>query len=221
MTEIQLPPDVLARVESVELQNLVTKVKNGGVLSAQERQALAKLTEKYGPKKPGQPENGDDPVAVSQDEGSVGQRVNRKQKLARVQVVGEWLVSGIANRQMYRFAAKRWACSPRSVDSLIADAKRTMSDPRNTARSYFRAVHYRRLTEHYHRRSSGADPRDPMEPLRELAKFLGLNEPDRSHVEQVVAPPEDRPLVQFVIPDNGRSVVVSELAGLSMGRSSQ
>ncbi len=213
MTEIQLPPDVLARVESVELQNLITKVKNGGVLSPQERQALAKLTEKYGPKQPDQPETSHDPVAVSQDEGTIGHRVNRQQKLARVQVVTEWLVSGHGNRRMYHFAAKRWGVSPRSVDSLIADAKRTMADPRNTARSYFRAVHFRRLTEHYHRRSSGADPRDPMEPLRELAKFLGLNEPDRAHVEQVISAPEDAPQVQIFIPDNGRSVVASKLAG--------
>jgi hypothetical protein len=211
MTEIQLPPDVLARVEGAELQNLITKVKNGGVLSPQERQALAKLTEKYGPK---QPETSNDPVAVSQDEGSVSQRVNRQQKLARVQVVGEWLVSGHSNQRMYHFAAKRWGVSPRSVDSLIADAKRMMADPRNTARSYFRAVHFRRLTEHYHRRSSGADPRDPMEPLRELAKFLGLNEPDRAHVEQVIAAPEDAPRVQVFIPDNGRSVVPRDAAEL-------
>lgn len=215
MTELQLPPDVLARVEGAELQNLITKVKNGGVLSPQERQALAKLTEKYGPKKADQPETVRDLVAVSQDEGSVGQRVNRQQKLARVQVVGEWLVSGYANRQMYHFAAKRWGVSPRSVDSLIADAKRTMADPRNTARSYFRAVHLLRLTEQYHRRAIGADPRDPMEPLREIAKFLGLNEPDRTHVEQVISAPEDAPRVQFYIPDNGRSVAPCAAAGLS------
>lgn len=215
MTEILLPPDVLARVESVELQNLIAKVKNGGVLSPKERQALAKLTEKYGPKKPGQAENGNDAVPVSQDEGSVGAKPTRSQKLARVQVVGEWMCAYKTRVRICQLAASRWGIASRTADDLIAEAKRQLADPRQDSRQVFRSIQVRGLQKLIAARMDGTDARDPLDGMKELSKLLGLNEPDRAHVEQVVSAPEDSPRVQFYIPDNGRKVVASGEAGLS------
>ena len=144
----------------------------------------------------------------------MGQRVNRQQKLARVQVVLEWIALGFSYRQQVAFAARRWGSASRTADDLFAAAKRTMSDPRTISLALYRDTQLRRLTGTFNRRVTGLDDRDPMEPLNAISKLLGLNAPERTEVQQEVSTPDGQPLVQFFIPDNGRTVAPSTAAGL-------
>lgn len=203
-----VPSDVVARVEGVELQNLVKKVQAGGTLTPSERLTFAKLTAKYGAAPGGQTgaKPGDDPIPTSQTEGPDAVMASQKQKLARVQVVLEWIALGFSYRQQVAFAAKRWGLASRTADDLFAAAKRTMSDPRAISLAFYRDAQLRRLTLAYNQRMTGVDDRDPMEPLRELGKLLGLNAPERTEVQQEISTPDGTPLVQFFIPDNGRKL---------------
>ena len=207
-----VPADVVARVEGVELQNLVKKVQAGGTLTPSERLTFAKLTDKYGAAPAGQPvaKPGEDPVPLSQDEGGKVERVTQKQKAARVQVILEWMALGFSYRQEVEFAAIRWGVASRTVDDYIAAAKRTMTDPRTVSLALYRDVQLRRLTGTFNRRVTGLEDRDPMEPLRELGKLLGLNAPERTEVQQEISTPDGQPLVQFFIPDNGRKLTPDE-----------
>lgn len=217
MNDIKLPPDVVARVESAELQTLVKKVKDGGVLTKAERQTFAVLTAKYQVKTgaDGKPQETLDPVPVSPDEGGTVQRVSRAQKAARIQVVHEWTAHGLAYREQVTFATKRWGIAPRTADYLFADARRDAADPRAINLAFARDVQLRRLTLCYQRRMSGEDARDPLEPLREIGKLLGLNAPERTESRQEFSTPDSTPLVQFLIPDNGRAFSPNGEAGLS------
>ena len=209
----QVPADVVARVEGAELNNLVTKVRNGGTLTPSERQTFAKLSEKYGPKgETGSDSTGPvaDPVPISQDEGEVGVKPTRKQKDARVQVVVEWMAAFKSRVGIYQLAAKRWGIAPRTADDLIAAAKRTLADPRTANKQVFRSLQVRGLQRMVNDRLEGRDPRDPLDPLRELSKLLGLNEVERTEVHQEISTPDGKPLVTFTIPDNGRGKPTTE-----------
>lgn len=209
-----VPADVVARVEGVELQNLVKKVQAGGTLTQAERQTFAKLTEKYGAATTGQPgpKPGEDPVPLSLEEGGKVVKVTQKQKAARVQVILEWIALGFSYRVMLAFAANRWGIAQRTMDECIAAAKRHMTDPRAISLAFYRDAQLRRLTLAYNRRMTGEEDRDPMEPLRELGKLLGLNAPERSEVAQEISTPDGTPLVQFFIPDNGRKLTPEQPA---------
>jgi hypothetical protein len=206
-----VPSDVIARVESAELETLIRKVQGGGTLTQSERQTFTKLSEKYGASPAGVAiKPTDDPVPVLQDEGKLGEKPTRAQKAARVQVVQEWMGAFKSRVEICQLAAKRWGIAVRSADDLIAGAKQAMADPRNTSRQVFRSMQLRGLQALIAARIQGRDERDPLDAMRELAKLLGLNEPDRADVRQEIATPDGQPLVVFNIPDNGRKLTTEE-----------
>jgi hypothetical protein len=203
-----VPADVVARVEGVELKNLVEKVQNGGTLTTAERQTFAKLTEKYGaaPANKAGLRSGEDSVPALQDEGERGAKSTRNQRLARVQVVAEWMCAYKTRIKICQLAAKRWGIAARTADELIAAAKRQLADPFQHSRQVFRSMQVRGLQTLVAARLEGNDTRDPLDAMKELSKLLGLNEPERTEVQQEISTPDGTPLVQFFIPDNGRKL---------------
>jgi len=210
---LQVPADIVSRVEGAELEHLIRKVKGGATLTQSERQTFTKLSEKYSASTTGAGADGDDPVPVSQDEGSPDAKPTRKQKLARAQVVAEWMCHYKTRVQICLLAAKRWGLAQRTADDLIAEAKRHLSDPRNTSRQIFRSIQVRGLQRLVETRMSGLDARDPLDAIKELSKLLGLNEPDKTDVRQEISTPDGKPIVQIILPDNGRKTADSEPGG--------
>ncbi len=52
-----------------------------------------------------------------------------------------------------------------------------------------------------------SNPGNPLDPLKEMAKLLGLNAPAQTEVRQEISMPDDEPRVRLYLPDNGRRVM--------------
>ena len=208
MTTPQLPSESNSSAEESELAALVTKVREGGTLNQTERQRFFTLAAKADPVASASSTPASfppDPVPVTQDEGRLDKRPTAAQQSARVQIVVAWLHLEFTTRAVANYAAKRWGLAPRTADNLIAAAKAEIAAPVHMQRELLAARQRERLVCLYVRRLHGEENRDPLEPLKELAKLCGLNAPAQTEVRQKISLPDPAARAQFFIPNNGRS----------------